>query len=70
LACKTVLHLVSATLLPIVLTARAVTAMNAPNRSNISFPVLFWVSLIASARALGEAVGSMRGAGQSVREWR
>lgn len=64
------LHLAKATLLPILLTARAVTAMDASSRSNVSLHVLFWVSLMASAWALGEAVGSVRGAGQSMREWR
>ena len=64
------LHLAKAMLLPIVLTARAVFAMGASSRANLRFPVLIWVSLMASAWALGEAVGSMRGAGQSLREWR
>jgi hypothetical protein len=64
------LHLAKTTLLPIVLTARTVSAMNAVSRSSVSFPVLIWVSLMASAWALGEAVGSVTGAGQSIRKWR
>jgi len=64
------LHLAKATLLPIVLTARAATAMGASSRANVRFPVLFWVSLLATAWALGEAVGSLRGAGHSMSEWR
>jgi hypothetical protein len=65
-----ILHLAKTTLLPIVLTSRAMSAMKAASSSSVSFPVLIWVSLMASAWALGEAVGSMTGAGQSMRKWR
>ena len=64
------LHLAKATLLPIMLTARAVTAMSASSHSAVRVPVLFWVSLMASAWALGEAIGSLRGMGHSMSEWR
>lgn len=64
------LHLAKATLLPIVLTWRVVSAMSASSRSSVSFPVLFWLSLMAAAWALGEALGSVGGAGDSMREWR
>jgi hypothetical protein len=32
--------------------------------------ILFWLSLMESAWALGEAVGALTGAGDSVNEWR
>jgi hypothetical protein len=64
------LHLAKTTLLPIVLTARATAAMMETSRSSATLPVLFWLGLMASAWALGEAVGSLRGAGHSMNEWR
>ncbi len=64
------LHFAKATLLPIVLTARAVAAMRRSSSSSVRLPVLLWLSLMTSAWALGEAVGSLRGAGHSMSEWR
>lgn len=63
-------YLAKAMLLPIVLTTRAVAAMGGSSSLSARLPVLFWLSLMASAWALGEAVGSIRGAGHSMREWR
>lgn len=64
------LHLAKASVLPIVLTARAWIAMSKSNRANARLSVLFWLGLMTSAWALGEAVGSLRGVGRSMNEWR
>jgi hypothetical protein len=64
------LHLAKSMLLPIVLTSRVVSAMNAVGQANMRVPVLMWIGLMAVAWALGEALGSMTGVGRSMREWR
>jgi hypothetical protein len=63
-------HLAKTPLLPIVLTGRAVAAMTGSERLSARLRVLFWLSLIESAWSIGEAVGSLAGAGESIKEWR
>ena len=63
-------HLAKTPLLPFVLTGRAVAAMTGSERFSTRLRVLFWLGLIESAWSIGEAVGSLAGAGESIKEWR
>ncbi len=63
-------YFAKATLLPIVLTARAMAAMTRSGRPSARLPVLIWLGLMESAWALGEAIGALTGAGKSMNEWR
>ena len=63
-------HIAKATLLPIVLTARTMREMAGSGRLMRRLPVLFWLVLMQSAWALGEALGALAGAGKSLNEWR
>jgi hypothetical protein len=63
-------HVAKATLLPIVLTARTMVEMTGSGRLVTRVPVLFWLALMQSAWALGEAIGALAGAGNSLNEWR
>jgi hypothetical protein len=63
-------HLAKVPLLPIVLTARGMVSLRGSGGLKASLPILFWLSLMESAWALGEAVGVIAGAGKSVNEWR
>lgn len=63
-------QLAKAPLLPIVLTARAMGASRGIGGLRAKLTILFWLSLMESAWALGEAVGALTGAGNSVNEWR
>jgi hypothetical protein len=63
-------HVAKATLLPIVLTARTMGEMTGSGRLMRRLPVLFWLALMQSAWALGEAIGAVAGAGKSINEWR
>ncbi len=63
-------HLAKAPLLPIVLTARAMGSLSGSSSLRARLPILFWLGLMESAWALGEAVGALIGAGKSLNEWR
>jgi hypothetical protein len=63
-------HLAKATLLPIVLPTRVMAAMTSSGRLSARLLTLLWLALIECAWALGEAVGSVAGAGESMKEWR
>jgi hypothetical protein len=63
-------HLAKTPLLPIVLTARAIGSLHDSASLRVRMSTLFWVVLMESAWALGEAVGALTGAGKSVNEWR
>jgi hypothetical protein len=63
-------HLAKTPLLPIVLTARAIGSLHDSRSSSERMATLFWVVLMESAWALGEAVGALSGAGKSISEWR
>ena len=69
LACET-LAFSKATLLPIVLTGARGDRNGRVQPLKCNFSTMFWMSLMASAWALGEAVGSLRGAGHSMSAWR
>jgi hypothetical protein len=62
-------HLAKTPLLPIVLTARAIHSLSDSSSLSARTAILFWVALMESAWALGEAVGVLTGAGKSVNEW-
>src|SRR5262249_5443811 len=61
-------HIAKATLLPIVLTARTMREMAGSGRLMRRLPVLFWLVLMQSAWALGEALGALAGAGKSLND--
>jgi hypothetical protein len=63
-------HVAKAVLLPIVLTARTMVEMTGSGRLMTRLPVLFWLALMQSAWALGEAIGALTGVGKSLSEWR
>ena len=63
-------HLAKAFLLPFVLTLRTTLEMVGSGRLVRRLPVLFWLALMQSAWAIGEAIGVLRGAGKSLSEWR
>ncbi len=63
-------HVAKAVLLPIVLTARTMVAMTGSGSRMMRLPVLFWLALMQSAWALGEAIGALTGVGKSLSEWR
>ena len=64
------LYLAKIPVLPVVLAVRAARAMLASGSSTSKFRVLFWTGLMATAWALGEALGAMRGERRSMSEWR
>ena len=55
-----------AVLLPIVLTARTMVEMTGSGRLMTRLPVLFWLALMQSAWALGEAIGALTGVGEKL----
>jgi hypothetical protein len=57
-------------LLPIVLTARAMRSVSGPVGFKSKLMILFWLAVMESAWALGEALGALTGAGGSLEEWR
>jgi hypothetical protein len=57
-------------LLPFVLSARGIVEMTDSGRLMTRLPVLFWLILMQSAWALGEAIGAVAGPGKSLNEWR
>jgi hypothetical protein len=59
-----------AALLPIVLTVRTMVEMAGSGRLMTRLQVLFWLTLMQSAWALGEAIGALTGVGKSLSEWR
>jgi hypothetical protein len=59
-----------AALLPIVLTVRTMVKMAGSGRLMTRLQVLFWLTLMQSAWALGEAIGALTGVGKSLSEWR
>lgn len=61
------IHLAKTPLLPIVLTARANGSLRGSLRARAA--TLFWLGLMESAWALGEAVGTLTGAGKSINAW-
>jgi hypothetical protein len=63
-------HVAKAVLLPIVLTARTLVSMSGSGPLSARLPVFFWLCLMQSAWALGEAIGAVAGAGKSMSEWR
>jgi hypothetical protein len=63
-------HLAKTPLLPIVLTARAMGSLRCSGSVSGGMATLFWVVLMESAWALGEAIGVLMGAGKSINEWR
>jgi len=63
-------HVAKAALLPIVLTVRTMVEMTGSGRLMRRLPVLFWLALMQSAWALGEAIGALTGVGKSLSEWR
>jgi hypothetical protein len=65
-----ILHAAKAALLPIVLSARTIREMTGAGPAKARLPVLFWVTLMQSAWAMGEAFGALAGPGKSLNEWR
>ena len=65
-----ILHVAKAALLPIVLSVRTILEMTGSGRVKVRLPVLFWVMLMQSAWAIGEAIGALAGPGKSLNEWR
>jgi hypothetical protein len=63
-------HLTKTPLLPLVLTIRRASFLARSGRMIARLPVLFWIFLMESSWALGEAVGTLRGVGKSMSEWR
>jgi hypothetical protein len=63
-------HLAKVPLLPIVLTVRAMRSLSEFGSLRAKLSVLFWLCLMESAWAVGEAVGVLSGAGKSIDEWR
>jgi hypothetical protein len=63
-------HLAKTPLLPIVLTARTIGSLHDSRSLSENMATIFWVVLMESAWALGEAVGALTGAGKSISEWR
>jgi hypothetical protein len=67
---KRAIHAAKATLLPIVLSVRTMVEMVNSKATYARLPVLFWVTLMHSAWAMGEAIGAIAGLGKSLNEWR
>jgi hypothetical protein len=67
---KRTIHVAKATLLPIVLSVRTMVEMINSKAVIARLPVLFWVTLMHSAWAMGEAIGAVAGLGKSLNEWR
>lgn len=67
---KRTIHVAKATLLPIVLSVRTMVEMINSKAVIARLPVLFWVILMHSAWAMGEAIGAVAGLGKSLDEWR
>jgi hypothetical protein len=63
-------YLIKTPLLPIVLTARRASCLARSESLIARLPVLFWIFLMESSWALGEAVGALAGVGTSMKEWR
>jgi hypothetical protein len=63
-------HLAKTPLLPLVLTMRRAAFLAQSDRIVAQMPILFWIFLMESSWALGEAIGTLRGVGKSVSEWR
>jgi hypothetical protein len=63
-----VIRVAKAVLLPLVLSARTICEMT--GSGTMRLPVLFWLILMQSAWALGEAIGAIAGPGKSLNEWR
>jgi hypothetical protein len=63
-------YLVKTPFLPIVLTARRASYLARSGSLIARLPVLFWIFLMESSWALGEAVGALAGVGTSMKEWR
>jgi GT2 family glycosyltransferase len=63
-------HVLKAILLPMVLTGRTIAAISRSDRRGAKLSVLFSVTLMQSAWALGEALGALFGAGKSMDSWR
>jgi hypothetical protein len=64
------LHVAQAALLPIVLSVRTMLEMTGSGPVRARLPVLFWVTAMQSAWAMGEAIGALAGPGKSLNEWR
>ena len=67
---KRTIHVAKATLLPIVLSVRTMVEMINSKAVIARLSVLFWVTLMHSAWAMGEAIGAVAGLGKSLNEWR
>ena len=67
---KRTIRVAKAALLPIVLSVRTMVEMIGFDRVINRLPVLFWVILMHSAWAMGEAIGAIAGLGKSLNEWR
>jgi hypothetical protein len=52
------------------LSARTIAAITDSGSHTERLRILFWVTLMQSAWALGEAIGALFGAGKSMNEWR
>jgi hypothetical protein len=65
-----ILQAAKTVLLPIVLSARTIREMSGSGPARARLPVLFWVTLMQSAWAIGEAIGAVAGPGKSLNEWR
>lgn len=63
-------HVAKAALLPFVLTVRTMVEMAGSGRLGRRLPLLFWLALMQSAWAIGEAIGALKGVGKSLSEWR
>ena len=63
-------HLIKTPFLPVVLTASRVSYVARSGRLMARLPVIFWIFLMESFWALGEAIGALAGVGTSMREWR
>ena len=63
-------HLTKVPLLPIVLTARAMGRLTGSAGLKAKLSILFWLCLMESAWAIGEAVGMLSGVGKSISQWR
>lgn len=63
-------HVAKAPFLPLVLTLRRMVSMAGSSRLPARLWVLFWIALMESAWALGEAIGGLAGEGKSMNEWR
>jgi len=63
-------HLAKTPLLPFVLTARAMASLKGSIGAEETLPILFWLFLMESAWAVGEAIGALSGVGSSINYWR